>query len=216
MAPLLVGIRLESPLICCFSCGYVAQLVSQSTSAYALVGFPVKNWVIYNMASWSIVTVCTGMSSLSVPDVKDRMLTRDDLSRGKVVRRTTHRFESSSVTSSPPSSLHSSSSSRCGGLDEYNPTNDRPSGLPRRFRESLVCPDSPHTLTLMSDSGLLMAFGIGEATTRTSSSIQPYQGIFVFLGCVSLAFVPLIWFMMPNSPDYRKGHQARRRPTHRD
>jgi predicted MFS family arabinose efflux permease len=61
-----------------------------------------------------------------------------------------------------------------------------------------------------------MAFGIGEATTRTSSSIQPYQGIFVFLGCVSLAFVPLIWFMMPNSPDYRKGHQARRRPTHRD
>jgi len=139
-----------------------------------------------------------------------------NLSRGKVVRKTTHRFESSSVTSSPPSSLHSSSSSRCGGLDEYNPTNDRPSGLPRRFRESLVCPDSPHTLTLMSDSGLLMAFGIGEATTRTSSSIQPYQGIFVFLGCVSLAFVPLIWFMMPNSPDYRKGHQARRRPTHRD
>jgi len=83
VAPLLVGIRLESPLICCFSCGYVAQLVSQSTSAYALVGFPVKNWVIYNMASWSIVTVCTGMSSLSVPDVKDRMLTRDESQPGQ-------------------------------------------------------------------------------------------------------------------------------------
>jgi len=44
---------------------------------------PRQNWVIYNMASWSIVTVCTGMSSLSVPDVKDRMLTRDESQPGQ-------------------------------------------------------------------------------------------------------------------------------------
>lgn len=49
-----------------------------------------------------------------------------------------------------------------------------------------------------------MAFGIGKATDRSSSALLPYQGIFLFLGCVSLAFVPLIWWMLPNSPTTAK------------
>ena len=38
---------------------YCAQLVCQPLSAYALIVFPVKYWVIFNMAAWSIVTMCT-------------------------------------------------------------------------------------------------------------------------------------------------------------
>jgi hypothetical protein len=32
----------------------------QPLSAYVLVVFPVKYWVMFNMISWSIVTICTG------------------------------------------------------------------------------------------------------------------------------------------------------------
>lgn len=45
------------------SCGYFCQLVFQSTSAYALVIFPVKYWVIFNMTAWTIITMCTGQST---------------------------------------------------------------------------------------------------------------------------------------------------------
>lgn len=38
---------------------YVAQLVCQPLSSYALIVFPVKYWVMFNMISWSIVTACT-------------------------------------------------------------------------------------------------------------------------------------------------------------
>lgn len=48
--------------------------------------------------------------------------------------------------------------------------------------------------------GPLMSYGIGHATT----SIRAYQGIFLFLGSVSLGFVPLIWFLLPNSPTTAK------------
>jgi MFS family permease len=38
---------------------YIAQLVCQPLSGYALIVFPVRNWVLFNMAMWSIVTICT-------------------------------------------------------------------------------------------------------------------------------------------------------------
>nr|WVH01934.1 allantoate transporter [Naematelia aurantialba] len=38
---------------------YVAQLICQPLSSYALVAFPVRYWVTFNMASWAIVTACT-------------------------------------------------------------------------------------------------------------------------------------------------------------
>ncbi|AAW44174.1 allantoate transporter, putative [Cryptococcus deneoformans JEC21] len=41
------------------SCVYVAQLIFQPLSSYALVVFPVKYWVMFNFISWSIVTICT-------------------------------------------------------------------------------------------------------------------------------------------------------------
>ena len=45
-----------------------------------------------------------------------------------------------------------------------------------------------------------MAFGIGEAALHDPTSMKAYQGIFLFLGAFSLAWVPVIWFMLPNSP----------------
>ncbi|RSH94851.1 hypothetical protein EHS25_004657 [Saitozyma podzolica] len=38
---------------------YCAQLVCQPLSSYALIAFPVKYWVAFNMAGWAIVTACT-------------------------------------------------------------------------------------------------------------------------------------------------------------
>lgn len=38
---------------------YCAQLVCQPLSSYALIVFPVKYWVMFNMIAWSIVTICT-------------------------------------------------------------------------------------------------------------------------------------------------------------
>ncbi|OXB36609.1 allantoate transporter [Cryptococcus neoformans] len=38
---------------------YCAQLVCQPLSSYALIVFPVKYWVMFNMAAWSIVTMAT-------------------------------------------------------------------------------------------------------------------------------------------------------------
>ncbi|GFZ44408.1 hypothetical protein JCM24511_02130 [Saitozyma sp. JCM 24511] len=47
--------------------------------------------------------------------------------------------------------------------------------------------------------GPLLSYAIGKAV-QSSGSIRPYQGIFLFIGTVSFAFVPVVWFLLPNSP----------------
>ena len=49
--------------------------------------------------------------------------------------------------------------------------------------------------------GPLMSWGIGQAG---NGSIHAYQGIFLFIGSFSLAFTPLVWYLMPNSPTTAK------------
>lgn len=48
--------------------------------------------------------------------------------------------------------------------------------------------------------GPLLSYGVGQGIGRTHSSIQQYQGIFLFIGSVSLALAPVIWYLLPNSP----------------
>ncbi|WVQ69752.1 uncharacterized protein L199_007972 [Kwoniella botswanensis] len=48
--------------------------------------------------------------------------------------------------------------------------------------------------------GPLIAFGVGHV----SSSIRPYQGIFLCMGAISLAGVPVVWYLLPNSPTNAK------------
>jgi MFS family permease len=50
--------------------------------------------------------------------------------------------------------------------------------------------------------GPLLSYAIGQGTK--SGVIKQYQGIFLFMGSISLALVPLIWFMLPNSPTTAK------------
>jgi MFS family permease len=38
---------------------WLSSIVCQPLSGYALIVFPVRYWVLFNMASWSIVTMCT-------------------------------------------------------------------------------------------------------------------------------------------------------------
>ncbi|ORY25070.1 major facilitator superfamily domain-containing protein [Naematelia encephala] len=45
------------------SVGYFAQLVFQPLSSYALIVFPVKYWLMFNMISWGIVTICTAAAT---------------------------------------------------------------------------------------------------------------------------------------------------------
>ncbi|EAL19997.1 hypothetical protein CNBF3240 [Cryptococcus deneoformans B-3501A] len=44
--------------------------------------------------------------------------------------------------------------------------------------------------------GPLLAFGVGHV----NSGIKPYQGIFICMGALSLACVPIVWWLLPNSP----------------
>ncbi|WRT69284.1 uncharacterized protein IL334_006268 [Kwoniella shivajii] len=54
--------------------------------------------------------------------------------------------------------------------------------------------------SLASLFGPLLAFGVGHVHT----GIKPYQGIFICMGGLSLALVPLVWYLLPNSPTTAK------------
>ncbi|WVQ63688.1 uncharacterized protein L199_001841 [Kwoniella botswanensis] len=54
--------------------------------------------------------------------------------------------------------------------------------------------------SLASLFGPLLAFGVGHV----KSGIKPYQGIFICMGGLSLAMVPLVWYLLPNSPTTAK------------
>lgn len=42
---------------------YIAQFFTQPLSGYALIVFNVRYWVLFNMAAWSIVTMCTAAAT---------------------------------------------------------------------------------------------------------------------------------------------------------
>jgi MFS family permease len=52
------------------------------------------------------------------------------------------------------------------------------------------------SVSVASIIGPLMAYGIGHAT----KGIKQYQGIFLFIGAVSLGFAPLVFYLLPNGP----------------
>ena len=61
----------------------------------------------------------------------------------------------------------------------------------------IVSPPGGPTLTMQ---GPLLTYGVGKAIADTHSPFKVYKGIFLFIGGLSLAFVPLIAYMLPNSP----------------
>lgn len=51
--------------------------------------------------------------------------------------------------------------------------------------------------------GPLLSYAIGKASVG-STVIKEYQGIFFFMGAISLGIAPIVWWLMPNSPTTAK------------
>ncbi|WVQ85169.1 hypothetical protein IAT38_007334 [Cryptococcus sp. DSM 104549] len=143
------------------SCVYIAQLCLQPVSSYALIVFPFKLWITFNMAAWTIVTICTAAAKNFTGLVICRVLLGI--------------FEATIL----PSFIF---------LTQMWYT---------RREQSFRTIAYQVANSFAAVFGPIMAFGIGHAT---SGNIKAYQGIFLFIGCISFAFVPVIYFMVPNSP----------------
>lgn len=48
--------------------------------------------------------------------------------------------------------------------------------------------------------GPLLSYGVGHINT----GIYAYQSIFIFMGAITLGIAPLIWYLLPNSPETAK------------
>ncbi|ORX39563.1 major facilitator superfamily domain-containing protein [Kockovaella imperatae] len=149
------------------SCVYVAQLVCQPLSAYALIVFPVKYWVVFNYACWSIVTCCTAAA---------------------------HNFASLLI---------------CRILLGAFEATILPSFILITQMWWIRREQSYRTIAYQianSCAGLfgpLLSYAVGKAA-QNSNTIKPYSGIFLFMGCISLGFLPIVWFLLPNSPTTAK------------
>jgi len=53
--------------------------------------------------------------------------------------------------------------------------------------------------------GPLLSYGVGKAVgSRPNPPIEQYQGIFLFLGGISFCLVPIVYWLLPNSPTTAK------------
>lgn len=139
----------------------------QPISAYALIVFPVKYWVMFNMTAWSIVTICT-TAATNFPTLL-------------VCRMLLGAFEATIM----PSFILITQMWWLRREQSYRTV---------AYQVANSC---------AAIFGPLMSYGIGRAT-EGSTVIKEYQGIFLFIGSVSLACVPLVWWLMPNSPTTAK------------
>ncbi|RSH83783.1 hypothetical protein EHS25_005398 [Saitozyma podzolica] len=137
---------------------YLAQLVVQPISSFALVKLPLAKWVTINVFCWGVccacMAACTNWAGL--------MVTRGLLGA----------FEAT-----------------------VSPTFIAVTQLWWRRREQTY----RNTFWLMSSAiaglfGPLLAFGVGHINDK----IEPYQSIFIFLGCITVVLAPFLMWMMPD------------------
>ncbi|GFZ48398.1 hypothetical protein JCM24511_06146 [Saitozyma sp. JCM 24511] len=133
------------------SIGYIAQLVAQPLSSYALIVFPVKYWVMFNMISWGIVTICTAAAT----NWRGLMICRTFLGA----------FEATIL----PSFVLITQMWWTRREQSYR---------------TIAYQISNSVASLL---GPLISYGIGHVT----EGIHPYQGIFLLMGAITLAFAPL-------------------------
>ncbi|KAK8846532.1 hypothetical protein IAR55_005618 [Kwoniella newhampshirensis] len=146
---------------------YLAQLVCQPLSSYALIVFPVKYWVMFNMSAWSIVTIvtCVGKNFTGL----------------LICRLFLGCFEATIL----PSFVLITQMWWIRREQSYRT-------IAYQIANSFAAIFGP-----------LLSYAIGKAVQR-DNVIRPYQGIFLFMGSFSLALVPLVWYLMPNSPTTAK------------
>ncbi|WWC60757.1 uncharacterized protein I303_103333 [Kwoniella dejecticola CBS 10117] len=143
---------------------YIAQLCCQPLSSYALVVFPVKYWVLFNYAAWSVVTICTTAATNFTGLIIARVLLGA--------------FEATIL----PSFVLITQMWWTRREQSYRT-------IAYQVANSAAAIFGP-----------LIAFGVGHV----SSSIRPYQGIFLCMGAISLAGIPIVWYLLPNSPTTAK------------
>ncbi|EJU03257.1 MFS general substrate transporter [Dacryopinax primogenitus] len=140
---------------------YVAQLVFQPLSSYALVKFPVGKWVLFNVFCWGACVACMGAAK----DFGGLLTTRFFLGV----------FEATVA----PSFIAITQ-------------------MWWRRREQTYRTISWNASNgFASIFGPLIAFGVGHVN---NPNILPYQGIFIFLGCLTVALTPVVGYMLPDNP----------------
>ncbi|KIM81601.1 hypothetical protein PILCRDRAFT_821381 [Piloderma croceum F 1598] len=143
---------------------YVAQLVFQPLSSFALVKFPVGKWVSFNLFCWGTVVACTGAAKTFNGLITARFFLGV--------------FEATLA----PSFI---------AITQM---------WWRRREQTYRTIAWNCSNAFASILGPLLSFGIGHI----HNGIQPYQGIFIFMGCLTVAVTPLILFMLPDSPTSAK------------
>ncbi|WWC87419.1 uncharacterized protein L201_002308 [Kwoniella dendrophila CBS 6074] len=146
---------------------YIAQLICQPLSSYALIVFPVKYWVMFNMICWSVVTAVTCVAKNFTGLIICRLFLGC--------------FEATIL----PSFVLITQMWWVRREQSYRT-------IAYQIANSFAAIFGP-----------LLSYAIGKATEK-SDVLKPYQGIFLFMGCFSLGLVPLVWYLMPNSPTTAK------------
>ncbi|KLO20388.1 putative allantoate transporter [Schizopora paradoxa] len=140
---------------------YVAQLVFQPLSSYAIVRLPVGKWVFFNILCWGIVVASSSAATNFAGLIAARFLLGI--------------FEASIA----PSFIAITQ-------------------MWWRRREQTY-----RTAAWNSSNGVcgvfgsLVAFGVGHIN---NTHLKPYQSIFLFCGCITIATSPFVWFFLPDSP----------------
>ncbi|KZT60604.1 MFS general substrate transporter [Calocera cornea HHB12733] len=140
---------------------YVAQLVFQPLSSFALVKLPVGKWVLFNVFCWGVCVACMGAAKNFAGLITARFFLGV--------------FEATVA----PSFIAITQ-------------------MWWRRREQTYRTISWNASNgFASIFGPLVAFGVGHVNNR---NILPYQGIFIFLGCLTVACCPIVAFMLPDNP----------------
>ncbi|KAJ9092845.1 hypothetical protein QFC19_008569 [Naganishia cerealis] len=141
---------------------YLAQLGFQPLSSFALVKFPVKWWVLFNLLGWSTVTAV----SAAATNFTDLMICRFLLGM----------FEATIA----PSFV---------AITQM---------WWRRREQSYRLIAWQIANSCAAIIGPLLSYGVGHAAK--SGKIHAYQAIFMCMGLIGVASVPLIAWLLPNHP----------------
>ncbi|RSH87586.1 uncharacterized protein EHS24_000097 [Apiotrichum porosum] len=139
---------------------YIAQLICQPLSAYALVVFPVKYWVLANYFVWTVCTMCCAACT----SWKSLMVCRF--------------FLGAAEATILPSFVM---------ITQMWWT---------RREQSYRTVTYQIANSMAAITGPLIAWGIGHVT----KGIYAYQGIFLVVGAVGAFFIPIVAWLLPNSP----------------
>ncbi|GHJ88991.1 hypothetical protein NliqN6_5393 [Naganishia liquefaciens] len=141
---------------------YIAQLAFQPLSSFALVKFPVKWWVLFNLFGWS---ACTAVGAAA------------------------HNFTGLMICRFLLGMFESTIAASFVAITQM---------WWRRREQSYRLIAWQIANSCAAIIGPLLAYGVGHAAK--SGSIYAYQAIFICLGLLGVASVPIVMWLLPNHP----------------